>query len=695
MSKKNIIFLLLFVTFLAPSHSQNIFNISVSTQEMQNGILLFNQRKYTAAIQAFELSLAHEPLNHAAKYRLGLAYLYAGYVQNAARTWEELVRLGVADYQVAEKLNSLYFRMSIDENYDYEDPYIFREFYNGFTQGGHSIFRSSFVIYDPTRDIKYVSSTGQKQVVALDNANNIVASYGSRFLLPGYLEMPMGIIIHNNLLYVSDYKKNEIFVFNRDNFGTLQTRFGETGSGNHQLSGPMGLTVSDDQYLYIVDNGNNRIQKFLPDGTHIYNFGSQYLYRPTDIEVKDNIIYVTDIDQTRQGRLVLFDDSGNFITNIGSDFLQEPRGLFLEDDKLYISDSSGYVYVYNTTTRRTSTFLDGTKLVSPFDIIKDKDKILWRTDINSEKIAIYTPLQGIYGNIDLNISQVLTDQYPYMFALIRARNKDNSPVTRITKEELALTEFDQPVKNLLISETHRDNMKLAIIVDKSLAAQPYTPQIEYYLKSFLSNTTGNDIIDIVLVDDDRTIRSGEQISSVSRAWNFITNHQSVSPVPQVWDIPIYDSITKLLNNLRNRAVIIFTSGENYQGAFSEYSVDIIKTYADQNNIPIYVINFGGSNVATWTQMTKESHGQYFDANLHADQILNLYSIIKDSTPLEYLIEYEAINYADVPNLWVDVTLNLERFGISGVTTGGYYVPTPGRTSVDMVEAFFPSEDTNE
>ena len=99
----------------------------------------------------------------------------------------------------------------------------------------------------------------------------------------------------------------------------------------------------------------------------------------------------------------MFDNNGNFITNIGQEFLKEPRGLFLEDDKLYISDTTGYLYIYNTITKATSSFVTGDKLVTPFDMIKDKDKIVWRTDFNSEKIAIYTPLQGIYGNISIEI----------------------------------------------------------------------------------------------------------------------------------------------------------------------------------------------------------------------------------------------------------------------------------------------------
>ncbi|MGL4676743.1 MAG: hypothetical protein ACRCWI_03645 [Brevinema sp.] len=676
------------ITFL-PSYSQNVVNISLSTQEMQNGITLFNQRRYAAAIQAFELSLSYEPRNHAAKYRLGLAYLYSGYAQNAIHIWEDLVRLGVADHQVIEQLNNLYFKIALDTGYDYENPYIFREYYNGFLQGGHDVFRTSFLEYDHERDLKYVSSVGKKQVVVLDNANKIVSKYGSRLFLPGILEMPMGIAIYSNFLYVADYKINKVFVFNRDNFATLVNSFGETGALPGQLSGPMGISVSEDGYLYIVDNGNHRIQKFLPDGTFIYDFGNQYLYRPTDIVVKDNIVYVTDIDKNKSGRLVLFDSSGNFITNVGDQFLKEPRGLFFENNTLYISDTFGYVYRYDISNKTTSTFLEGSKLLTPFDLIKDKDKILWRTDFNSEKIAIYTPLQGVYGNIDLNISQVLTDQYPYVYAVVRARNKDGSPITGLTKEEIRVTEFDLPVKDLLVSgtQTYRNKMKLSIIIDKSIAASKYTPQLEYYLKTFLSNTTGNDLMDTVLVDDE-VYRTGMQTASVSKTWDFITNYESKSDIPKSWDVPIYDSITSLLNNFRNRAIVVFTAGAGNKESFAEYNMAVVKTYASQNNIPIYVINFGGKNSEVWSQLAEESLGRYFEADQNTSDILNLYSIIKNSPPLEYLIEYKAYNYSDVPNLWIDMNLNLERLGISGVTIGGYYVPQPQSSSINLQDSFF-------
>ena len=691
---KKIIYNVLFfisITFFVPTYTQNVVNVSISTQEMKNGITLFNERKYAAAIQAFELSLSYEPLNHAAKYRLGLAYLYAGYAQSAIRTWEELVRLGVADHQVIEQLNTLYFKIALDKGYEYENPYIFREYYDGFIQGGHDIFRTSFVTYDSNRDLKYVSSIGKKQVVVMNSANTIVGKYGSRLFMPSLLEMPMGLAIFDDLLYVADYKKNKIFAFNRNSFGTMAFSFGETGSLSNQISGPMGLAISQDQYLYIADNGNNRIQKFLPDGSHVYSFGERYLYRPTDIVVTENIIYVTDISKNNQGRLVLFDTDGNFITNIGQEFLKEPRGLFLEDDKLYISDATGYLYIYNTITKTTSSFVTGDKLVTPFDMVKDKDKIVWRTDFNSEKIAIYTPLQGIYGNISIEIPQVLTDNYPYIYSVVRARNKDGSPITGLSKEELSITEFDQPIPELLVEgiNKYRKNMRLSLVIDKSLAAEAYLPQLEYYLKTFLSNTSGADEVGLTFVDD-KTYRSDFQAASVSKIWASITNYQSKSEIPISWDVPIYDSVTSLLNNFRNRAIIVFTSGEGYQDSFSEYGADVVNTYADQNSIPIYVINFGTQNIEFWQKIAEDSHGKYFQANKNAEQIMDLHALIKNAPPLEYLVEYTGHDYSSTPDAWIDTVLKLERFGVSGVVSSGYYVPTPIKKSIDLQEMFFPT-----
>ena len=691
--KKLLVILVLFMNVILamPVYSQNIVNLSLSTQEMKNGITLFNERKYAAAIQSFELSLSYEPFNHAAKYRLGLSYLYAGYAQNAIRIWEELVTMGVADHQVKEQLNSLYFRLSLDKGYKYDDPYIFREYYDGFVQGGHDVFRTSFIVYDEINDKKYISSVGKKLVVEMDGANSIVQKYGPRLFFPGHLEMPMGLALSGDKLYVADYKKNEIIVFNRDIRANVDFRFGTVGTLSNQISGPMGLFISEDEYLYVVDNGNNRIQKFHLDGTHVYSFGQAHLFRPTDIIQHEGLIYVTDIDSNKKGRIAQFDGDGNFIDYIGEEFLQEPRGLYADGNEIYISDSTGVLYAYDVVGKNSRSFDNGIpRLVAPFDLIKDKDGILWRTDFNSEKVAIYNPLQGIYGNANLEVSQVLTDKYPYIYALVRARHTDGSPLTDLKKEELAITEFDLPVQDLFTGaiEDHRQKMLITFIIDKSLAMDEYMPQLEYYYENFVSNMNGDDNIEVILVDN-KTIKSGVTPANIARSWSFITNHQAQSASVDTWDVPIYDGITGLLNNLRNRAVVVFTSGKGLSESFTTYSSEIIKTYADQNSIPIYVVNFSDENHDFWEKISKGSYGKYLNATRNAEDIIQLHNTIKNSTPLEYLVEYNGYNYSDVPGLWVDMVVSLERFGISGVTTGGYYVPTPTKGGINLTESFFP------
>lgn len=672
------VFILIFITIYLPTYSQNVVNLGLSTQELKNGISLFNDRQYSAAIQAFELALSYEPSNYAAKYRLGLAFLYAGYTESAAKTWKELVDLGVADHQLIEQLNSLTFNLAKDIDYHYTDPYVFRKYYDGLTESAHDILRSSFIIYDQLEDKKYISSTAVGTVVEMNSANKILNRYGKKFLVENILKMPTGIALYSNQLYVADYKKNQIFVFDRNLSGSLARSFGQTGYLSNQMLGPMGIVFSEDEYLYIVDNGNHRILKYLPDGTYVSAFGKNFLYRPTDIVAYQEYIFVTDISQNNIGRVAQFDRQGNFIQYIGTEFLKEPRGLFLDNDQLYISDVQNSLYIYNITQNVSySLIANEEKLAYPFDIIKDKDSILWRTDFNSQKIAIYTPLQGIYGNIVMNVTQILTDQYPYIYALVRARNKDGSPLVGINSGELKISEFDMPVSGISVTGTEkaRSNLLTHMLIDRSMLSEKFMPQLEYYVKTFLSNNSGQDLIEVSLIDD-KVYRSARMPASVSKIWSFITNHKPIAPMPGEWDQPIYDSITSLLNNLRNRSVVIFTSGEGSNKAFTTYGSDVIKSYADMNSIPIYVINFSSQNIEFWQKIARLSHGKYYNSMKDAREILKLYNTIKTSTPLEYLVEYDAYNYSDVPGLWVDLTIQLNRFGVNGAVISGYYVPTP-------------------
>jgi len=72
------------------------------------------------------------------------------------------------------------------------------------------------------------------------------------------------------------------------------------GDGNWQFNRPWGITIDTDGDIYVADWGNNRVQKFSPDGTYLLSFGSDPqgggdLDHPCPVAVNsDGDVYVTD-----------------------------------------------------------------------------------------------------------------------------------------------------------------------------------------------------------------------------------------------------------------------------------------------------------------------------------------------------------------------------------------------------------------
>ena len=60
-----------------------------------------------------------------------------------------------------------------------------------------------------------------------------------------------------------------------DDKDQLVRKFGSNGSNNGQFSYPRGITFDSHNHLYVVDSGNNRVQKFNTNGNYLLQFGSK------------------------------------------------------------------------------------------------------------------------------------------------------------------------------------------------------------------------------------------------------------------------------------------------------------------------------------------------------------------------------------------------------------------------------------
>src|SRR5215831_12131987 len=99
------------------------------------------------------------------------------------------------------------------------------------------------------------------------------------------------------------------------------TRWGSLGDGNGQFADAAGITVDKLGHIYVVDRGNDRIEKFDSNGKFITAWGSRgtangQFASPEGITVDaSGNVYVADHGNDR---IEKFDSNGSFITAWGS-----------------------------------------------------------------------------------------------------------------------------------------------------------------------------------------------------------------------------------------------------------------------------------------------------------------------------------------------------------------------------------------
>jgi sugar lactone lactonase YvrE len=113
---------------------------------------------------------------------------------------------------------------------------------------------------------------------------------------------------------------------------------GSSGSWNYQFNLPLGIAVNSQGYIYVVDSGNNRIQKFDSTGVFMKSFGNAELSYPADIAISsDDSLYITD---KGNHRVVKFNSSENYETEYVLDSETAlPEGIDVSGNTIVIADT--------------------------------------------------------------------------------------------------------------------------------------------------------------------------------------------------------------------------------------------------------------------------------------------------------------------------------------------------------------------
>jgi len=226
------------------------------------------------------------------------------------------------------------------------------------------------------------------------------------------------------------------------------SRFGGNDLGVGNLSNPRDMFVDQDNTLYIVDSGNNRILKVSEDLSDVHVIdgfdaleGRASFIDPQGIFVtNDGEIYVAD---TGNSRIVHLDANGDLVRIVGppvADII--PQDFVYQPSKVAV-DSAGRIYVIATGVTQGVTVLDaqgnfqgfmGASRVRPS--VMD---IFWRaiaTEAQRERMILFIPTE--YNNITIDgdgFLYVTTDTLTYwniQYAVnSRARTDQVAPVRKL------------------------------------------------------------------------------------------------------------------------------------------------------------------------------------------------------------------------------------------------------------------------
>ena len=206
----------------------------------------------------------------------------------------------------------------------------------------------SGIAIDDMDNIYVISKHKLQKFTSSGELIKCVGQWGSK---EGEFDVPRGVTLYNNQVYVSDCDNHRIQVFDLDlNF--IQS-IGSRGEGRGELESPLDTKFDSTGNMYIADYWNHRVQVLDSSGHFIRLFaqeGEGRLEWPSSVLITDQYVYVSDF---RQHRIVVYTSSGQFVTSFGGRGQKE--GQF--SSPFYISScTDGYIYVSDFGNNRVQIF---------------------------------------------------------------------------------------------------------------------------------------------------------------------------------------------------------------------------------------------------------------------------------------------------------------------------------------------------
>ena len=174
----------------------------------------------------------------------------------------------------------------------------------------------------------YVTDTANARVVAFGPDGMKKSEFGIKGKKEGEFTEPVGIAVHAGKIFVTDSKLNTVQVFNKS--GKFLYTFGGSGTTLGKLKSPMGIVISDQERVYVAENGAGRITIFTTQGIYLGTLG-EGIESPTWMAMdRSGRFFVSD---QRAKAVALLDRFGKKIKSLGAaeTGISQPGGIAVDD----------------------------------------------------------------------------------------------------------------------------------------------------------------------------------------------------------------------------------------------------------------------------------------------------------------------------------------------------------------------------
>lgn len=246
----------------------------------------------------------------------------------------------------------------------------------------------------------WVVNTEKHCLHNFDSSGKLIGTVGGKGSRDGQFSSPADIAVHNNYLYVADAGNARIQMLDRE--GKYINSFGNQQRDKGNISKPVAITFDKNNNLYVVDEELNKVVKMDSAGSFVREFGNEgeedgQFRKPRGIFVVNEEVYVLD---SGNNRVQIFDADGMFLRK----FASEGKGIgeFKRPSAMYI-DNLYNLYVLDRRNDRVQNLKllltpSAPKALRADGMIKEV-KITWLPSPEPH-VAAYTIFRRQKGNAD-------------------------------------------------------------------------------------------------------------------------------------------------------------------------------------------------------------------------------------------------------------------------------------------------------